>query len=88
MGTVSEGPKEFRFRFIDDHRGYFGVRYLCRKLLVSFSGFYKWLDRPISLRTVENEALTDSIKSIFEKHDGNYGSPRIHRELVDRELTQ
>lgn len=83
MGTVSEGPKESRFRFIDDHRGCFGVRYLCRKLLVSFSGFYKWLDRPISLRAAENEALADSIKSVFEKHDGNYGSPRIHRELVD-----
>ena len=83
MGRVSEGPKEFRFRFIKDHREYFGVRYLCRKLFVSFSGFYKWLNRPISLRAVENGELTHSIKRIFERHDGNYGSPRIHRTLVE-----
>ena len=83
MGTVSEGPKESRFRFIEEHRAYFGVRYLCCKLFVSFSGFYKWLKRPLSARAVENEQLTDSIKSIFKTNDGNYGSPRIHRELVN-----
>ena len=83
MGRVSEGPKEFQFRFIKNHRECFGVRYLCRKLFVSFSGFYKWLNRPISLRAVENGELVHSIKRIFERHDGNYGSPRIHRTLVD-----
>lgn len=83
MGTVSEGPKEFRFRFIKDHREYFGVRYLCRKLFVSFSGFYRWLGRPASLKLDRNEELTILIKRIFERHDGNYGSPRIHRVLVD-----
>ncbi len=83
MGRVSEGPKEFRFRFIKNHRECFGVRYLCRKLFVSFSGFYKWLNRPISLRAIENGELVHSIKRIFERHDGNYGSPRIHRTLVD-----
>ena len=82
MGSVSEGPKEFRFRFIKDHREYFGVRYLCRKLFVSFSGFYKWLNRPVELRSDKNDELTSLIKKIFERHDGNYGSPRIHRELV------
>jgi len=83
VGKVSEGPKEFRFRFINDNREYFGVRYLCRKLNVSFSGFYKWLDSSDSPRVVENIALTKSIRTLFEKHDGNYGSPRIHREIVD-----
>lgn len=83
MGTVSEGPKEFRFRFIKDHRERFGVRYLCRKLSVSFSGFYKWLARPISSIATKNEGLTHSIKVIFARHDGNYGSPRIHRELLN-----
>jgi transposase InsO family protein len=52
-------------------------------LLVSFSGFYKWLNRPMSQRTAENKGLTNSIKMVFERHDGNYGSPRIHRELID-----
>ena len=83
MGTVSEGPKELRFRFIAEHRNDFGVRYLCRRLFVSPAGFYKWLDRPVTLRVVENKKLTATIRMIFEKHDCNYGSPRIHRELID-----
>jgi hypothetical protein len=60
VGTVSEGLKEFRFRFIEDHREYFGVRYLSRNSFASFSDLYKWQDRPISPRAVENKELTDS----------------------------
>lgn len=84
MGTVSEGSKEERFRFIADHRDLFGVRYLCRSLKVSSSGFYKWLHRPKSPRLVENLELTAVIKEMFETHDGNYGSPRIHKSLVNQ----
>ena len=81
MGTVSEESKEKRFSFIADHRNEFGVRYLCRFLYVSPAGFYKWLNQPISGRGKKNAELTPVIKMIFEQHDGNYGSPRLHREL-------
>ncbi len=84
MGSVSEGSKEERFRFIADHREFFGVRYLCCRLDVSRSGFYKWLDRPVSPRTATNAELVIVIRDLFELHDGNYGSPRIYRELVNQ----
>jgi len=84
VGSVSEGSKEKRFRFIADHRYDFGVRYLCRKLFVSPSGFYQWLDRPESPRDVANAELTSVIRVLFEQYDGNYGSPRIHRSLTDQ----
>ncbi|MET8030529.1 hypothetical protein [Streptomyces avermitilis] len=32
-----------RFQFVEDHRGAFGVKRLCRILAVSRSGFYQWL---------------------------------------------
>ncbi|MFG2631850.1 hypothetical protein [Streptomyces sp. NPDC048473] len=32
-----------RFRFVDEHRGAFGVKRLCRILKVSRSGFYRWM---------------------------------------------
>ncbi|WP_420717223.1 hypothetical protein [Streptomyces sp. H27-G5] len=32
-----------RFQFVDDHRGAFGVKRLCRILRVSRSGFYRHL---------------------------------------------
>lgn len=82
MGTVSEGSKEERFRFIAEHRENFGIRYLCLRLQVSHSGFYKWLNRPLSARALGDVELTLVIREIFQRHDGNYGSPRIHRELL------
>lgn len=84
MGTVSEGSKEERFRFIAEHRKVFGVRYQCHRLDVSPPGFYKWVKRPTSSRSQANIGLTRSIRKIFEQHDGNYGSPRVHRELVNQ----
>lgn len=84
MGAVSGGPKEERFKFIDEHRDAFGVRYLCRRLDVSHSGFYKWLTRPESQRAASNKELKQAIKLLFDQHDGNYGSPRIHRALVEQ----
>lgn len=84
MGSVSEGSKEERFQFITDNQDDFGIRYLCRKLGVSPSGFYKRLKRAPSARIAENAKLTTLIKAIFNEHDGNYGSPRVHRELLLR----
>lgn len=84
MGSVSEGSKEARFSFIVEHRHFFGVRYLCHRLDVSHSGFYKWLNRPLSPRAVTNVGLVSVIRDVFEFHDGNYGSPRVHRTLVNQ----
>lgn len=81
MGLVSEGSKEKRFRFIAENRNFFGVRYLCKKLGVSTSGFYKWLRKPYSPKNAANERITALIKGVFEQHDGNYGSPRVHQAL-------
>ena len=81
MGTVSEGSKAGRFRFIETHRDAFGVRYLCKRLSVSPAGFYKWASREESERDVENRVLAQQIKQIFVEHNGNYGSPRVHTEL-------
>lgn len=84
MGSVSEGSKKERFRFIAENRELFGVRYLCRRLCVSHSGFYKWLSRPLSSRVKFNAELVPVIRGVFDQHDGNYGSPRIHQVLVNQ----
>jgi len=84
VGQVSEGPKTKRFEFIDEHQNRFGVRYLCKRLSVSFQGYYQWCSREPSLRVLENKVLSKEISAIYEQHKGNYGSPRIHAELRDR----
>lgn len=81
MGQVSEGPKAARFGFIAEHGAKFGFRYLCTRLNVSPAGFYKWQKRQEAALTLENRRLAKRIKQLFDEHDGNYGSPRIHAAL-------
>ena len=72
-----------RFAFIRAHRTCWTVTRMAKVLMVSVSGFYAWLKRPKSKRAEENEVLT---KKIIMFHCGSrftYGSPRIHRDLID-----
>jgi transposase InsO family protein len=51
---------------------------------VSQAWFYKWRDGDVSLRRARRRALADLVKTLFVKHRGRYGSPRITDDL--REL--
>lgn len=54
---------------------------MCRLLGVSPSGFYAWLKRPQSKRSMEDDSLKKRIKEIHDRSRGTYGSPRIFAEL-------
>ena len=54
---------------------------MCDCLNVSRSGYYKWLKCPRSTRAASNKLLDAKIVSVYEAHKGNYGSPRITKEL-------
>ena len=66
------------------HQAEHAVHRLCELLGVSTSGYYAWLQRPVSVRALADRELTDSIREISEASDGTYGAPRIHAELADR----
>jgi putative transposase len=53
----------------------------CPTLDVSRGGYYEWLKRPPSLRSVANLELVKRIALIHAKSDETYGSPRITAEL-------
>ncbi len=73
-----------RYQFIQNHRKIWPVEIQCRVLQVSRSGYYAWLGRPLSAAAVRRGQLTDRIRQIHARpHYGNYGAPRVHRELVD-----
>jgi putative transposase len=59
------------------------VGVMCRLLQISRSGFYAWLDRPMSERDRSDLALTGKIEAIHRRSRGVYGSPNIHAELAD-----
>jgi len=71
-----------RFAFIDREKAHHDVTVLCRLLKVSRSGFYGWLSRPRSPRTLADEVLTEQIRETFNANRQVYGAPRIHTELA------
>ncbi len=70
-----------RYRVIQAHRHEFMVWLMCRVLEVSRSGFYLWLKRPASQRSVENDLLLAAIRAVHRASRGVYGSPRVHAQL-------
>jgi transposase InsO family protein len=72
-----------RFAFIAAEKASFTVVALCRVLDVSESGFYAWQKRETSAHDRKDLRLQVLIKAFFEKSRRTYGSPRLHRDLVE-----
>jgi transposase InsO family protein len=49
---------------------------------VSRSGFYAWCRREPSISSQRREALGNRIREVYQQSRANYGSPRVHRELI------
>ena len=54
---------------------------MCKLLSVSSSGYYDWLNRPVSKRSQETMRLTAEVKRIFYDEKFRAGSVRIARRL-------
>jgi putative transposase len=70
-----------KYPFIRDHAKEFPVRLLCDTLNVSPSGYYDWLERPVSATQLRRQHLEHQIRASHAKAKRRYGSPRIHAEL-------
>ena len=56
---------------------------MCRVFKLHRSGFYAWLDKPLSDHAIEDKRLLKRIKAFYVASGGTYGSPWIHRDLRD-----
>lgn len=72
-----------RYAFIRRNRSTHSVVILCDVLGVSSSGYYDWLDRPISKTAKKNRQLTTKIRCFHKASNDVYGAPRIQRDLND-----
>jgi len=61
----------------------FSVVAMCRVFKLHRSGFYAWLQKPLSDRAIEDNRLLKLIKKFYVASGGTYGSPWIHRDLRD-----
>ncbi len=69
------------YRLIEAEKTSFPIKFMCRMLGVSRSGYYGWRDRPFSARNRADAALTKRIQEIHRRSRETYGSPRVHAEL-------
>ena len=54
---------------------------MCDVLKVHRSGFYSWLNKPLSDRRIEDKRLLKLIRESYVASGATYGSPWIHRDL-------
>jgi putative transposase len=69
------------YRFIEDHKRQYTVQAICRVLEVAPSGYYEWLQCPISNRSREDARLLRLIRASFKASHGIYGAPRVLLDL-------
>ena len=54
---------------------------MCALYGVTRGGFYAWQSRQPSARTSQDVRLTERIRQVHAQSRGNYGSPRVARQL-------
>jgi putative transposase len=77
----SSGRTRQVYEFMRLHRHRFDVRFMCRVLEVTPSGYYAWLKQPQSQRATDNARLLKLIRASFDASNGIYGSPRVFLDL-------
>jgi len=70
-----------KFVFIEENREVHPVRIMCTALDVSASGYYRWRQRPVSVRERENRRLGVESRAVFRASRETYGRARMQREL-------
>lgn len=64
-----------------NHSLEFPIEKMAKVFKVSRSGYYKFINRKESKRSLYNKKLLEKIRSIYKKKRQVYGSPRIHKAL-------
>jgi putative transposase len=83
---VGEGGDEVSVaRFIADQRTFYRVpvAVCCAILGLSIGWFYKWIKAPVAGQLRRRRELDAKVAELFEASERTYGSPRIHRDLVE-----
>lgn len=69
------------YECIKAHAKRFTVEAMCKALDVAPSGYYAWLNKPLSDRAVEDARLLRLIRASYKASHGIYGAPRVFQDL-------
>jgi putative transposase len=70
--------------FVAEHRGQFSVRAMCRCLRIQPSGFYAWLQVPLSNRAMEDKRQTKMLLNAWTDSGKVYGYRKLHDDLLEQ----
>ncbi|WP_289241018.1 IS3 family transposase [Delftia sp.] len=85
-GLLREGV-DVKFGFVAKHRGAWPVNLMCEALGVSRGGFYAWLTRPRSRRSLSDEVLGAQVHQSFVRSDRTYGARRVWHDVLEQGQT-
>lgn len=71
-----------KYGFVAKHRGAWPVALMCEALGISRSGFYGWLTRPRSRRSLDDEVLGAKVHQSFVASDRTYGARRVWHDVL------
>jgi putative transposase len=71
-----------KFGFVAKHRGIWPVGMTCEALDVSRSGFYAWLLRKPSPRSVADDLIGAEVRKSFVASDRTYGARRVWHDVL------
>src|SRR5207302_4249289 len=74
--------EQVKFALIDAEKANFAVRFMCRELGVSASGYYAWRTRPPSRWAQADAELGTRVLKLHLESCRRYGSPRVHKALA------
>jgi putative transposase len=78
---MSSGKVRRIYEFIQANQHIHSVESMCRLLEVARSGYYAWLQDPVSRRAQEDARLLRLIRASFAASHGVYGAPRVFLDL-------
>ena len=70
-----------KYEFIQANQSKHSVQMMCRLLGLAPSGYYAWLNKPVSDRAREDKRLLQLIRVSFNASQGVYGAPRVFLDL-------
>ena len=73
-----------KFGFVAKLRGGWPVNLMCEVLGVSRGGFYVWLTRPRSRRSLGDEVLGAQVRQSFLHSGRTYGARRVWHDVLEQ----
>ena len=72
-----------KYAWMREQADSFPIVVMCEVLEVSSSGYYDWLDRPLSPRAERHERIQEAVKQVYSQSHEIYGSVKVAKGLKE-----